>query len=119
MALVSDTESSSNEVTSAVEMLADERDLYIASRALKAMGHPLRLKILCILAGASEISVQDLVERVGTSQSNISQHLSILRDKGILDSRKDANKVFYRIGDEKILQLMGTMHAAFSSPPTG
>ncbi|GIS91608.1 MAG: hypothetical protein CM1200mP20_16490 [Pseudomonadota bacterium] len=49
-----------------VEMLADERGLYVASRALKAMGHPLRLKILCILAGASEISVQDLVERVGT-----------------------------------------------------
>ena len=119
MALVSDTESSSNEVTSAVEMLAAERDLYIASRALKAMGHPLRLKILCILAGASEISVQDLGERVGTSQSNISQHLSILRDKGILDSRKDANKVFYRIGDDKILQLRGTMHAAFCSPTTG
>ena len=119
MALVSDTESSSNEVTSAVEMLADERDIYVASRALKAMGHPLRLKILCILAGASEISVQDLVERVGTSQSNISQHLSILRDKGILDSRKDANKVFYRIGDDKILQLIGNMHAAFCSPTTG
>ena len=117
MALVSDSESSSNEVISAAVMLADDRDLYVASRALKAMGHPLRLKILCILAGATEISVQDLVERVGTSQSNISQHLSILRDKGILDSRKEANKVFYRIGDQKILQLMGTMHSAFCSPP--
>ena len=117
MVIVSDSESSSSEVISAAVMLADDRDLYVASRALKAMGHPLRLKILCILAGATEISVQDLVEKVGTSQSNISQHLSILRDKGILDSRKDANKVFYRIGDEKILQLMGTMHAAFCSPP--
>ncbi|MEE2610857.1 MAG: metalloregulator ArsR/SmtB family transcription factor, partial [Pseudomonadota bacterium] len=68
--------------------LADEKNLYVASRALKAMGHPLRLKILCILAGIKEISVQDLVDLVGTSQSNISQHLSILRDKGILASRK-------------------------------
>ena len=116
MALVSDSESSSSEVISTAVMLADDRDLYVASRALKAMGHPLRLKILCILAGATEISVQDLVERVGTSQSNISQHLSILRDKGILDSRKDANKVFYRIGDEKILQLIGTLRPAFCSP---
>ena len=116
MVLVSDSESSPNEVISAAVMLANDRDLYVASRSLKAMGHPLRLKILCILAGATEISVQDLVEQVGTSQSNISQHLSILRDKGILDSRKDANKVFYRIGNEKILQLMGTMHAAFCSP---
>jgi DNA-binding transcriptional ArsR family regulator len=94
-------------------LLADEADLYLASRALKAMGHPLRLKILCILAGMNETSVQDLVDIVGTSQSNISQHLSILRDKGILASRKDANKVYYRIGDEKILALMGTMKETF------
>jgi len=94
-------------------MLADEKDINKASRALKAMAHPLRLKILCILGSATEFSVQDLVEMVGTSQSNISQHLSILRDKDILVSRKDANKVFYRISDRKILQLMGSMRNAF------
>ena len=103
----------------AVEMgqlfLANEKDLYIASRSLKAMGHPLRLKILCILAEGNETSVQDLVDLVGTSQSNISQHLSILRDKGILAARKDANKVYYRIGDDKILALMETMREAFCS----
>ena len=90
-----------------------EADFDVASRGLKAMGHPLRLKILCILAGAEEISVQDLVDQVGTSQSNISQHLSILRDKRILVSRKDANKVYYRIGDPNILLLMGIMRDAF------
>lgn len=52
-------------------MLADEEDINKASRALKAMAHPLRLKILCILGSATEFSVQDLVEMVGTSQSNI------------------------------------------------
>ena len=90
-----------------------EADLDIASRGLKAMGHPLRLKILCILAEAEEISVQDLVDQVGTSQSNISQHLSILRDTRILASRKDANKVYYRSGDPKLLRLMGIMRDAF------
>ncbi len=93
--------------------LASEADLYVASRSLKAMGHPLRLKILCILAEGNETSVQDLVDLVGTSQSNISQHLSILREKNILASRKEANKVFYRIGDDKILALMETMREAF------
>ncbi len=96
-----------------VDPLLAEADIHLASRALKAMAHPLRLKILCILGGATEASVQDLVDMVGTSQSNISQHLSILRDKGILVSRKDANKVFYRIGDAKILQFMGSMREAF------
>ncbi len=100
-------------VRSSELMLADEKDINKASRALKAMAHPLRLKILCILGSATEFSVQDLVEMVGTSQSNISQHLSILRDKDILVSRKDANRVFYRIGDRKILQLMGSMRNAF------
>jgi len=100
-------------------LLADEDDLQHAARSLKAMAHPLRLKILCILGGAEEASVQDLVDRVGTSQSNISQHLSILRDKGILASRKDANKVYYRIGDRKILRLMGTMRDAFCAARSG
>ncbi|MEA3291795.1 MAG: metalloregulator ArsR/SmtB family transcription factor [Pseudomonadota bacterium] len=90
-----------------------EDDIQLASRSLKAMGHPLRLKILCILAGTEEASVQDLVERVGTSQSNISQHLSILREKSILDSRKDANKVYYRISDVKVVHLMDAMKDAF------
>lgn len=94
-------------------LITSEEDIRLASRSLKAMAHPLRLKILCILGGTSETSVHDIVEQVGTSQSNISQHLSILRDKGILASRKDANKVFYRIGDPKILNLIGALREAF------
>ncbi|MGD9298814.1 MAG: metalloregulator ArsR/SmtB family transcription factor, partial [Thiohalocapsa sp.] len=63
--------------------------------------------------GAEEVSVQDIVEHVGTSQSNISQHLAILRDKGILASRKDANRVYYRVGDARTLQLIGMMREVF------
>ena len=76
------------------DLMTREEDISRASRSLKAMSHPLRLKILCTL-GDKEVSVQDIVDAVGTSQSNISQHLAILRDKGILASRKDANKVYY------------------------
>lgn len=86
-----------------------------ASRALKAMAHPLRLKILCVL-GDEEISVQEIVDCVGTSQSNISQHLAILREKGVLRTRKDANRVFYRIGDERTLTLISMMREVFCGP---
>lgn len=92
-------------------MTLDE-DIDRAARSLKAMSHPLRLKILCTL-GDQEISVQDIVENVGTSQSNISQHLAILRDKGILAARKDANRVFYRVGDNRTLQLISMMRDVF------
>lgn len=96
-------------------LITNEEDIHQAARSLKAMAHPLRLKILCVLGGAVEVSVQEIVDQVGTSQSNISQHLSILRDKGILASRKDANKVFYRIGDPRILKLIGSLREAFCS----
>jgi len=96
------------------ELISREEDIETASRSLKAMSHPLRLKILCIL-GDQEVSVQDIVENVGTSQSNISQHLAILRDKGILSSRKDANRVYYRVGDERTLSLINMMQQVFCS----
>jgi len=91
-----------------------EKDEHIeqASRALKAMSHPLRLKILCVL-GEREVSVQDIVDNVGTSQSNISQHLAILRDKGVLRTRKDANRVYYRVSDTRTLQLISMMREVF------
>lgn len=95
-------------------LMTREEDIDRASRSLKAMSHPLRLKILCTL-GDQEVSVQDIVVAVGTSQSNISQHLAILRDKGILSSRKDANKVFYRVGDTRTLRLIVMMQEVFCS----
>lgn len=97
-----------------IPLLEDDEDIDRASRSLKAMSHPLRLKILCTLSD-QEVSVQDIVEQVGTSQSNISQHLAILRDKGILTSRKDANRVFYKVSDSRTLQLIGMMRQVFCS----
>src|SRR6056297_3156850 len=95
-------------------LITRDEDIERASRSMKAIAHPLRLKILCTL-GDQEVSVQDIVDTVGTSQSNISQHLAILRDKGILASRKDANKVYYRVGDTRTLRLIGMMREVFCS----
>jgi DNA-binding transcriptional ArsR family regulator len=78
------------------------------ARSMRAIAHPLRLKMLCVL-GEHELSVQDVVEAVGTSQSNVSQHLAILREKGILKARKNANRVYYSVSDQRILQLLLTM----------
>ena len=94
------------------KLIDRDEDIQQAALAIKAIAHPLRLKILCVL-GDQEVSVQDIVEQVGTSQSNISQHLAILRDKGVLATRKDANRVFYRIGDLRTLKLVGMMRDVF------
>ena len=94
------------------KLIDRDEDIRQAALAVKAIAHPLRLKILCVL-GDQEVSVQGIVEQVGTSQSNISQHLSILRDKGVLATRKDANRVYYRIGDLRTLKLVGMMRDVF------
>ena len=111
-------ETESTSLAIAEQILLQEKqiqnDVETASRSLKAMSHPLRLMILCKL-GEDEFSVQDIVDNVGTSQSNISQHLAILRDKGILSARKSANKVFYKVSDHKTLKLIEMMREVFCS----
>ena len=94
------------------QIAAGDDDIERASRSLKAIAHPLRLKIVCFL-GDREIKVQDIVDRVGTTQSNISQHLAIMRDKGILTSRKAANRVYYRVSDTRTLRLVNMMRDVF------
>ncbi len=96
----------------AQKLIDRDEDILQASLAIKAIAHPLRLKILCVLGG-EEVSVQDIVDNVGTSQSNISQHLAILRDKGVLCTRKDANRVFYRVSDPRTLKLVEIMRDVF------
>ncbi len=95
-------------------ILYDDTDIVRAARCLKAMSHPLRLKILCVL-GTQSISVQDIVDQVGTSQSNVSQHLAILREKNIIGSKKEANYVYYFIDDERMLKLIKMMRDVFCS----
>jgi len=88
--------------------LPGDEDTELTANALKAMAHPLRWKILCSL-GDSELSVGEIVERTGTSQSNISQHLEQLRNKNIVVARKEANRIFYRIRNGQLLNLIGIM----------
>ena len=96
------------------ELIGKGENIREASAAMQAMAHPLRLKILC-LVGNQELSVLEIVEAVGTTQSNVSQHLSVLREHGLLASRKDANKVFYRIGDARVLKMISLTREIFCS----
>ena len=56
-------------------------------------------------------------ELLPARQANISQHLAILRDKGVLLTRKDANRVYYRVGDQRTLQLIVLMREVFCGVP--
>src|SRR5512142_2798936 len=96
------------------DLIGRSESIQEASAAMQAMGHPRRLKILC-LVGNQELSVLEIVEAVGTTQSNISQHLAVLRDNGVLEARKEANQVFYRIGDARVLKMISLTREIFCS----
>lgn len=86
----------------------DQEKIEKASRCLKALSHPIRLNILCALKDGGK-NVQELEAAIGTSQSNMSQHLSVLRDKEILKTEKRANQVFYFVKDERLYELLGLL----------
>lgn len=94
------------------ELAMKEENIEKASKALKAMGHPLRLKILCVL-GNKELPVMDIVAKVGTTQSNISQHIDILREKEIIVSRREGSKILCKVRDVQILDLLESMQRTF------
>ena len=82
------------------------------AKILNSMSHPIRLKILCLLQD-KELSVGELREQVQTTNANVSQHLNILRGQGIIDYRKDANFIYNKITDKRILELIKKMHLLF------
>ncbi len=84
----------------------------VMAKLLKSMSHPIRFKILCLLK-EKEISVGDLRDQVASSRANITQHLNILRNEGVIDFRKDANLIYNRITDMRILALIEKMRQLY------
>jgi ArsR family transcriptional regulator len=80
----------------------------------KALAHPTRLAILDQLR-AGERSVQDLQQALAIEQSNVSQQLAVLRNKNIVDSRKEGTTVYYRVRDPMIFQLLDVARIIFNN----
>lgn len=82
------------------------------AQCLRVLGHPVRLQLLTVLM-EGERSVNSLAQELGVSQSNLSQHLALMRDKGILESRRDGHLVLYRLGDSRIPEFFALMEEVF------
>ena len=76
----------------------------LIARRFRAIGEPFRIRLLDALR-EGEATVGDLSEALDASQQNISKHLAVLADTGILGRRKDGNRVYYRIVDDGVLTL--------------
>lgn len=84
-----------------------------AAALLRAMANPCRLLVLCHLAEEGELAVGALTDRLGLSQSAMSQHLARLREEGLVATRKDAQSVFYRLCDPRAEQLLALLHKLY------
>lgn len=76
-----------------------------AAECLKVLSNPLRLKILFLIS-EKPMNVSSIEKLTGASQSNVSQHLAIMRYKGFVESEKKGTEVYYKIGDEKLKELI-------------
>jgi len=80
-----------------------------ATDLLKLLGHPDRLMVLCQLK-AGEQSVGELSKSLGIKQSPLSQHLARMRHEGVVESRREAQTVYYSISGEKVTKVVGTLY---------
>ncbi|MEJ5338965.1 MAG: ArsR/SmtB family transcription factor [Aquificaceae bacterium] len=85
------------------EVLSEER-LEEWAEFLKALAHPIRLKIISVLIEGRQC-VKNLSDLLHTSQPNVSQHLSILRNRGIVGCKRDGSIVCYYIKDERVVKI--------------
>lgn len=83
-----------------------------SANCIKALAHPFRLSVLALLA-EGEKNVQELTKALGTTQSNVSQHLSQMRSRDLVSTRRDGNMIYYAITNPKIIQLMTLMREVF------
>lgn len=80
-----------------------------ASALLKAMSHPKRLLILCVLCAAPGTQAGALSSITGLSPSATSQHLARMREEGIIDSQRDAQRLHYFIKNDAVKQVIATL----------
>jgi len=93
-------------------MRLSEYQTETATEILKSIAHPIRMKILCYLM-EGEKNVGEIESQFGSTISNISQHLTVLRKASIISRRKEANFMYYSLKDNNILTLMETIKKLF------
>ncbi|WP_395451356.1 ArsR/SmtB family transcription factor [Aminobacter sp. UC22_36] len=86
-----------------------------ASDFLKKLANPSRLMIVCALVDG-ERSVRDLEDSLGIRQPGLSQQIAELRDAGLIAGRKESKSVFYRLADERVVEIVTLLYRMFCQP---
>ena len=95
-----------------LDMQAMEASAAQAVQLLKALANERRLFILCHLLD-KELSVGEMNEHLGLSQSALSQHLALLRNDDLVQTRKEAQTVYYSLKSDAVREMIGLLHKLY------
>lgn len=95
------------------DVRALEQNAEKVSGILKVIGNDKRLLMLCKIVEHGEVTAGSLVGIGGLSQSAMSQHLSKMREEGIITYRRDSQTLWYRLADPRIQDLIVTLHKLY------
>lgn len=84
----------------------DIEKLPMAAEMLKAIAHPMRIAIVGYLEGGVKLTVTEIHERLGIEQSTTSHHLGILKNKGVLSSKRDGKNTYYYLKNNELSGIL-------------
>jgi DNA-binding transcriptional ArsR family regulator len=97
-----------------VSELLNEENLERAASMLKAIAHPVRIAIISFLEEGQKLSVTDIYKHLGIEQSAASHHLGILKDKGVLLSRREGKNIYYYLRHERLREIITCLNSCGS-----
>lgn len=79
----------------------------------RALGNPVRIHILEVLRAAGSLTVSDIQQRLGLEASNISQHLGVMRSRGLVVTRREGTSIWYSVSDPELFHLLDAARTIF------
>jgi len=76
---------------------------------LRAMAHPMRIAIIELLTATKRLSVTEIYEKLHIEQASASHHLNILKNKGVLESKREGQKIFYSLKHDKLTGIIDSL----------
>ena len=92
----------------------NEEELERTATFLKAIAHPMRIAILELLSDGNNKSVTQIYQRLGLEQAVASHHLGLLKNKGVLNSKRVGKNIYYSLKSEKLVDLIKVTEACIA-----
>jgi len=83
--------------------------LEMGASMLRAMAHPMRIAIIELLTATKRLSVTEIYEKLHIEQASASHHLNILKNKGVLESKREGKKIFYSLKHDKLTEIINSL----------